>query len=171
MIRAVLPPLRVLLGAGALLLGFGCQGELTADANVATLDEPFFRCRVQPVLTKNCSAFACHGDAKRYFRVYARNRLRLGGNEAERNALLRDTERAFNFASASGFVDQAHADESLLVKKPLDEKAGGYYHGGAELFGKGDVFGSRQDAELEVLANWIRGKKEDAACIEPGSDL
>lgn len=156
-----------------LLLPFlliGCRGDLREAGPLPELDEAYFRCRVQPVLTKDCSAFGCHGDARRYFRVFARNRLRYGGTEEERNAFLRDSERAANFDSARAMVSATDPDSSLLLLKPLNQPAGGYYHG-ARLQGTTDVFETRDDPEFKILAAWVGGAKEDPACIEPGSDF
>ena len=154
-----------------LALPVSCLDHLRDAQPLAELDEPFFRCRVQPVLTKNCAALLCHGDDRRFLRLYARNRLRLGGTEAERNALLRDSERAFNFASARGFVEPGSVEQSLLLQKPLEQNAGGFYHGGAVEYGRGDVFLDREDPDFRVLADWVQGATEDPTCVEPGSDL
>jgi len=159
----------LLLGAGALLAP-GCLTELDRPAAPAVLDEPFFNCRVQPVLTRDCSALACHGDPRRYFRLYARNRLRWGGTEADRNELMRDSERAFDIASARAFVDATAPEKSLLLQKPLDQKSGGLYHGGAERYGQGDVYLTPSDSGYQVLFDWVTGSTEDPSCIEPGSD-
>jgi hypothetical protein len=159
------------LALGALAVAAGCMADLDEPSPPTSLDAAYFRCRVQPVLTKSCSAFLCHGDPERYFRVYARNRLRVGGTEATRNRKLDEGERAFNFASALGFVDAASPASSLLLMKPLDENGGGYYHGGATEFGQGDVFATRNDADFKILAAWVNGQKEDPTCVEPGSDL
>jgi len=156
----------------ALALASGCvQAGIEDPAPEPKLDEAYFRCKVQPKLTKSCAAFACHGSGDRYFRLYARNRLRDGGTEAERNALLRDSERAHNFASARAFVDAAQLDQSLLLMKPLDQAAGGFYHGGATEFGKGDVYLTRDDPDFKILVAWVNGQTEDPSCIEPGSNL
>lgn len=160
--------------AAVLLLALGlpsCLDDLDAAAPPPALDEPFFHCRVQPVLTKNCSAFLCHGDPQRYFRVYARNRLRLGGTEETRNGFLREEERAFNFASARAFVTLGQPNESLLLRKVLDPAAGGDYHGGAEEYGQGNVFESQDDSEFKTLVLWVQGQTEDPTCSEPGSEL
>jgi hypothetical protein len=140
-----------------------CQRGLEDPKPLAPLDEPYFRCHVQPVLTKSCAAFACHGDARRYFHVFARNRLRLQGAEKDRNAALSDTERAANFEAALGFVD---GDGSLLLSKPLE----GTFHRGAEIFGGGNVFANADDPDWKTLNAWTQGAKEDPACVEPGSD-
>jgi hypothetical protein len=151
------------------LLG-GCQADLDAAAAPADLDEAFFRCRVQPVLTKYCATFACHGDARRPYRLFARNRLRYGGTESDRNAFLRVAEQEANFAATVAFVDPARPDESLLTSKPLEEAAGGSFHRGAKIFRMGDVFVDAEDRELAVLREWTLGAMEDPLCVEPGSD-
>lgn len=147
-----------------------CQSNLDASAPLPGLDEAYFRCRVQPVLTKSCGAFACHGDAKRFFYFFSRDRLRLGGTEAERNAFMRDSERAFNFNAARAFVNAEEPENSLILRKPLEQSAGGYYHGAVPL-GASNVFPNKEDPDYKTLAEWVSGAKEDPACVEPGSDL
>lgn len=155
----------------AALTVLGCQSGLTDEAPyAATLDEAYFRCRVQPIVTKSCAALACHGDVKRYYHVFARNRLRLGGSEEQRNAQLTAQERAFNYNATRAIVNVDKKAESYLLLKPLESAAGGYYHGGETLFNKGNVYLNREDPDFKTLEKWINGEKEDPACIEPGSD-
>jgi hypothetical protein len=141
-----------------------CQGGLQDPKPLVQLDEPYFRCKVQPILTKSCAAFACHGDARRFFHVFARNRLRLQGTERDRNAPLSDVERAANFEAARAVVD---GDASLLLTKPLE---GAAFHRGAEIFGGGNVFANTDDEDFKKVRAWIQGAKEDTSCVEPGSD-
>lgn len=140
--------------------------DVNPPAPQAQVDEAFFRCDVQPVVTKWCSSFACHGDARRYFHVFARNRLRAQGTEAERNAPLTREEMTANFESARAMIAN-----DLFTKKPLEQDAGGYFHRGATLFGEGNVFANESDPQWRVLSDWAGGKKEDPACVEPGSQL
>lgn len=156
--------------AFALMLLFGCQGDLGQGAQPVALDEAYFRCDVQPVLTKSCAAFACHGDARRYFHVFSRNRLRAQGEEQDRNAPLTETERASNFEAARAMVDASHPEASWLLMKPLDMSGGGYFHRGGEIFGGGNVFSTKDDPDFQVLDAWTKGKTADPACVEPGSD-
>ncbi len=161
---------RVASAVAASLVLLACRSDLDAPATRATLDEPFFRCKVQPILTKNCSMHACHGDGTRFFRQYARNRLRQGiAGEAERNVKLSDRERRFNYEAARAFVDANDVAESLLLKKTLSSGAGGYYHGATRYEG-GNVFATADDPEYRVLVDWTRGAKAEASCIEPGED-
>jgi hypothetical protein len=156
----------------AIIVALGaCQSNLDATREVAALDRPYFDCKVQPVLTKYCGQLACHGDAGRFFRVYARNRFRDGGDEMQREIALRTSERDHNYAAASAFVDLAHPAESLLVQKPLDQSAGGRFHVGETLFARGNVFATRDDPDYQILEQWIAGATEDPTCMEPGSNL
>jgi hypothetical protein len=148
-----------------------CQKDLDAPLDPAELDRPFFDCRVQPVLTKSCAALACHGDANRYFKVFSRNRLRIAGDESQRNVFLRAEERQHNYNAARAFVDRADSPRSLLLSKPLDEAAGGSFHIGATLYKAGDVFATTDDPDYQVLAQWIAGATEAPTCQEPGSNL
>ena len=160
---------RLSLAAGALTL-LACRGDLDAPAARASLNEPFFHCKVQPVLSKSCSMFACHGDGARYFRQYTRNRLRYGiTKESERNAKLNDHERRFNFEAALAYIDPDAVGESLLLKKILPPSAGGFYHGGTK-YGGGNVFVNADDPEYRVIVDWTKGATADPSCIAPGED-
>ena len=153
------------------LLLSGCHDDLTADAEPPALDEAYFRCRVQPLVTKSCSMFACHGDEDRYLVVYGRNRLRMSSDESERNSFLTDDERAANYAAVRAYTDPERPEHSYLLKKALAEEAGGFWHGGATTYGHGDVYLDTEDLDYLVLAAWIAGEEEDPGCEEPGSNL
>lgn len=146
------------------------QDGLTATREAAQLDRAYFDCKVQPVLTKYCATFACHGDGRRFLRLYARNRLRLGGAETDRNAFMRAAEREANYLAARAMVDAEHPEQSLLRLKPLQESAGGYFHGGETEYDAGNVFATVDDPEYQVIVAWTEGATEDPTCIEPGSD-
>ena len=163
----------VAVGAIAALIAPGCQGGLRDPLPLsASLDEAYFRCNVQPILTKSCAAYACHGSSVRYFKLFGRNRLRLGGTIAKLNAPMSAAERAWNYDAARALVDPASPDTTLLLLKPLEGSAGGYFHGGATFFGQGNVFPDRKDPDYVVLEKWVHGTKaEDPACVEPGSNL
>jgi len=156
---------------GVALLALGCNTGLTDEAPYSEkLDEAYFRCRVQPILTKSCAALACHGDIKRYYHLFSRNRMRLSGGEEQRNAQLSAQERAFNYNATRAIVNVETPNDSYLLLKPLESTAGGYYHGGATRYDKGNIYLNRDDPDFKTLEKWVNGEKEDPACIEPGSD-
>ena len=160
---------RLALAFAALGLG-ACAADLDQGRPAPVVDEAFFRCRVQPVLAQSCAMLACHGDERRAFRVYARNRLRLDPAESKRNALFADEERAANLASARALIDLDDPAGSYLLLKGLESSAGGYFHRGATIFGEGNVFDGRDAADYKTLVDWVGGKSADPTCVEPGSD-
>jgi hypothetical protein len=148
----------------------GCMEKGLEDPKpLVTLDEAYFRCHVQPVIAKSCAAFACHGDGRRFFRVFARNRMRASGTEATRRAPMTQDELAANFDAARAFVDPSAPDQSFLLNKPLDIRAGGWFHRGADIFGDGNVFLSVDEPDYVTLRAWVSGATEDPSCIEPGN--
>ena len=155
------------LAYAAVLLVAGCR-ELDAEVAPSELDPHYFRCNVEPVLIKSCGQLACHGHTERFFRVFGRNRLRYGLPPEKRNEPLLDGERSHNFASAAAFVDREEPALSLLLTKPLDQKAGGAYHGGANEYGMGDVYLAKDEDDFAALAAWAAGAKADPSCLQPG---
>jgi hypothetical protein len=148
------------------VMSSACQ---TAEVVEADLDEPYFRCRVQPVLDERCSMLECHGDVQRPLRVYTRNRLRLDAEPVQLNLPLSGDELRLNFDGAASFAgDERPVQESFLLRKPLDEAAGGYYHEGRELYLRGDVFASEEDSDYQTLLQWVLGETEDPACTYLG---
>jgi hypothetical protein len=134
-----------------------------------SLDRKYFECQVQPVLDKSCSQNACHGDARRPFHVFARNRMRVVGTNVQRDLPLSTEELDANFTNALGFASPDDPPKSWLLMKPLDERAGGYFHRGQDLFGGDDVFVSTDDPDYERLLGWISGAAEQPDCVYAGT--
>ncbi|MBI2896791.1 MAG: hypothetical protein HYY06_24755 [Deltaproteobacteria bacterium] len=139
------------------LLG-GCAPASNDPVDVPMLDLAAFRCSVQPVLAKRCAFLACHGSALRPLRVYAPNRLRLGGEPTERDRPPSDVELEANYDRARALATGG-PEEALLVRKPLDVTAGGLFHRGQEMFGGDDVFVSRDDPGYRLLVAWIEDEE------------
>jgi hypothetical protein len=163
----------LLCAAPAVVALGGCEKGLTDAAPLPELDEAYFRCHVQPILSKNCATFACHGTPERYYRLYARNRLRYGiAGEHERNSLLRPEERKHNYDATRAFVDVDEAEGSLILRKPLESDAGGLYHGATKI-GMSNVWPDMTVTEYKTVYKWIKGEKEldpkcGCNCNEPG---
>lgn len=144
----------------------GCQSNPIVAVD---LDEHFFRCRVQPVLERSCATLECHGSEQRPLRVFARNRLRLDADPVQLNLPMRDDELQANFDSAASFAGTP-ASDSFLVRKPLDEDAGGYLHRGRELHRSGDVFGETDNDDYQTLLAWVVGDTENPTCAYAGQE-
>jgi hypothetical protein len=150
--------------AGLLVAVSSCSDDPVVEPD---LDRAYFRCRIQPLLDTHCSMLACHGDEQRPFRVFARNRLRLDADPVALNLPLIPEELNANYESTASFT-HGPPHESLLAGKPLDEAAGGYVHDGRELYGRSDVFASRDDDDYRRLIEWMEGEAEDPACSYAG---
>ena len=154
--------MRALVAWAAVLAGCALGNPALEDE---PLDDAAFRCRVESILARRCAFPACHGDPARPFRVYAPNRLRYGLPADALPSPLTPEEHDANLRAATSFAGpSAGYAEPLLVAKPLSERLGGAYHGGAEQFGAGDVFEAPDDPDLAALRVWVAGAAEEPSC-------
>ena len=130
-----------------------------------TLDQHFFRCRVQPLLTKSCAFMDCHGNDERPLRIYAEQRFRLDVDWLDYETPITDAELDANFRVITGFTDADNASHSLLSEKPLDARFGGRYHRGRDLYGVDDVFLSREEDDYKTLRSFAGGMSESSDCV------
>jgi hypothetical protein len=141
------------LAAGALALALGACRDDERIAQPPDLDQAVFDAEVYPILLRDCGFPACHGDRDRFFRVFGPGRTRLSASSslyepataAERQATF---DRARSMLAA--VPDPA---QSLLLRKPLEERAGGGAHLGLDALGR-NVYGSTEDPSWRVLAAW-----------------
>ena len=145
------------------------------------LSSAYFDCAVQPILSRECSFPACHGNDYRGFRLFAVGRMRLSpalvdpmavGNasllfEIGAEPELSQAERASNRHQSSLFA-RPNYDPGLspLLARPLalgvdapcDDGSDGCwatYHGS-----QGDVFRSPADPRYLALSRWLHGGQE-----------
>jgi hypothetical protein len=142
----------------------GCATELQQPASPIALDRESFRCDVQPVLAARCAFPACHGSARRPLSLYAPGRMRYAVGWDRPTEPLSERELDDNFRMASGFATAGATGEAWLLAKPLDTRAGGYFHRGSTLYGAGDVFLTEDDRGYQALASWIAGQTAPAGC-------
>lgn len=140
--------------AAAAATGCSAVENEPAPGQIRALDEPFFRCAVEPILLRECAYNGCHGQANAPLRLYSLGKLRLGPSAtlADRTAPLTDEERHLNYlgAQAFGFGGVAPAD-NLLVRKPMPSSEGGYAHEGGAIWSDGD------DVRVRTIRNWLEG--------------
>jgi hypothetical protein len=143
----------------------GCVASgLDAPAPATSLDREYFRCNVQPVLAARCAFPACHGTRVRPLALYAPGRERYQVGWDRPTEPITQFELDANFGIAGGFTTTTSTGEPWLLAKPLATSAGGYYHRGADLFGREDVFLSKDDVGYQVLANWVAGQTAPTTC-------
>ena len=143
-------------------LAAGCSADFDEPDPAPMLDVNAFRCRVQPVLAARCAFAECHASAQRPYRLYAVGRMRLGVGWGRLEEPLTAAELDANFEVSRNF---AAGTTPLLTAKPLDTRAGGYYHRGADLYGEDDVFLTADDPGYRGLAEWTAGGSAPGDCI------
>ncbi len=109
---------------------------------------------VQPVFENRCASPSCHGTAERPLALYAPRLYREDPERIWLDEPLTDDELAANHRRARGFLSEI-ADESLLLRKPLHEDAGGCWHDGDEQF-----HDTAEPEYLDVL-EWASGEPWD----------
>jgi hypothetical protein len=129
--------------------------NVQATDPASSLSEPVFRCKVEPILIRQCSYNACHGLAGTALRVYSPGKLRKdqAGNIDALIAQLTDAEHHDNFESAAGFAfGTTSVEDNFLLRKPLASSDGGYEHAG------GAIFTSGSDPQLVAILSWLSGQ-------------
>lgn len=111
-----------------------------------------------PVIARDCGFPACHGAPERFFRVYAPGRTRLAGGIGP--ATVEEIDATYERARSMLATTEAPED-SLLLRKPLEQSEGGAAHMGRDRFGR-NVYRSRDDPRWRALRVWARG--ESAPC-------
>lgn len=137
---------------GLLVALAACTNVDNAPATdpAAHLDATVFACSVEPILIRQCSYTACHGQAQAALRVYSQGKLRAtppASIDDSIAALTPDEHRA-NFESAAGFASLAVGD-NFLLRKPLPASKGGFEHVG------GAIFSGPTDAQYVAIAAWL----------------
>jgi hypothetical protein len=115
------------------------------------LDEAVFKCKVEPILARQCSYNACHGNAGSALRVYTPGKLRVTMPMTIDDAIapLTDIEQHANFLSAAGFAFNTAVDDNFLLRKPLPAARGGFEHVG------GAIYADTSDAQYTTIRTWL----------------
>lgn len=141
--------------AAGLAIAAGCSPP-RGSGKVAKREFQEFQRDVYPVLLRDCAFSNCHGDPKRFFRVFGPGRRRLPGKEGTPEAFDLPTvgEIATTYQLALSMIDEADPGHSRVLQKPLAIAAGGIGHEGVDKYGR-DVYRTAQDNGYVVLARWV----------------
>ncbi|MDB4957413.1 MAG: hypothetical protein JWO36_4982 [Myxococcales bacterium] len=149
-----------MFGVRSLAIAFGCitactiVGNEGAPSPATTLNETVFRCRVEPILARQCSFNACHGNPGSPLRIYTPGKLRAAtpANIDDAIAALTEAEQHANFVSAAGFnFGLTSVDDNWLLRKPLPAREGGYEHKG------GAIYTGGSDPQYVAIRLWLTG--------------
>src|SRR5258708_4074522 len=154
----ILQYLAPMLGAAALAFAAlsasaqkSCQQPSPAQAP-ASLDFAFYKSNVEPIFLKarsgHARCYACHSEGNRIFHL----------EKLPPDAIVwTDEQSRKNFQSAIHLVVPGNPGLSPLLLHPLAPEAGeDAFHSG------GRQFPSQNDSDWLVLAEWVRGAREDS---------
>ena len=136
------------------LVGCTVVENAPAPDAIAQLSEPVFRCSVEPVLARDCSYVACHGNAETALRVYTPGKLRAQTpkNLDDATRPLTDAEHHGNYLSAVAFsFGGVPPGDNWLIRKTIAPADGGYEHLG------GVIFPSADDPGSKAIRAWLSG--------------
>jgi len=129
--------------------------ESPAPDPTVSLDETVFKCNVEPILVRQCSYLACHGNPQSALRVYSPGKLRATtpANVDDEDAAVTDAEHHANFLNAAGLsFGLASVDDNWLLRKPLPSADGGFEHVG------GAIYIGTNDTQYVAIHDWLTNK-------------
>src|SRR5262250_2588441 len=120
-----------------------------ASRAAPSLDYEFFKLRVQPIFLQkrdgHTRCYVCHAESNNAFRL---ERLSPGASTWNEEQSRR------NFEMASILVNAGDPATSRLLQQPLAPEGGGnVFHSG------GRQFGSKDDPNFKILADWVNGQQ------------
>ena len=133
------------------------------------VDRGRFEREVYPVLLRDCSFPACHGDSDRFFRVFGPGRTRLDPRTPIYEAASDEEIDAAFDRSRSMLVGASEPADAWLVRKPLETSVGGAPHMGRDSLGR-DVYATRDDPGWRAIAAWA-GVMLEAPTPDAGAPL
>ena len=80
------------------------------------------------------------------------------------SAPLTAAERHTNFDMARALASDDRLPAPLLLLKPLDPAAGGFFHDATQRYGDEDVFMSTGDPGYQLIRGWIDGETAQPDC-------
>jgi hypothetical protein len=158
---------RCVAGAAALLWApfvLSCAGGKEYSGPLPNPDGEQFVNEVYPLLLRDCAHVGCHGMPERFFQLYGPGRARIPVDQmnpatrveldytdpAHFDEVLHSYQRTLSMLATSELVE-----DSLLLRKPLEARAGGQGHKGVDDLGR-NVFASKQDPSWQLLRAWSK---------------
>ena len=127
-----------------------------SDYELPNSDPIAFEEEVYPILLRDCAFSGCHGDPRRFFRIYGPGRTRLDP-ETLPYAAATPEELAQSFDRArSMLLSPSGPRQAPLLRKPLAVSAGGSGHEG-DAPGGAAIYASKEDPSYVTLFFWAIG--------------
>ncbi len=140
--------MKTLMWSALLLAGCAPEAEWVEVGPETNFDR--YVADVQPIFEARCANPTCHGTADRPLALYAPRLYRLDDDRTWLDEPLTDEELELNHRRARAFLSEV-AEDCQLLRKPLDEDAGGAWHDG------GDQFADTAEPEFLAVLDWASG--------------
>lgn len=144
LMRVLLP-----LVTAVLVCATGCA-DVNVELNLPAPDAAQFETQVYPVLLRDCGFPACHGDYRRFFRVFGPGRTRYRLETAPFDPPTAEEIEASYYRARSMLANEEGVERSALLRKPLHAE-----HGGIDGWGQ-NVYLSETDPGYVTLYTWAR---------------
>lgn len=140
----------------AFVSGFTACADPTTELKLPAPDAKQFEQQVYPVLLRDCGFPACHGDPRRFFRVFGPGRTRARPetdlfDPPNGEEILLSYERARSMLASEDGIEH-----SALLRKPLHAD-----HGGADAWGH-NVYRYEADSGYAAILKWAQSVSEAA---------
>jgi hypothetical protein len=139
-----------------LVSAFAACTDPTIELELPTPSARQFEEQVYPLLLRDCGFPACHGDARRFFRVFGPGRMRYRSETNPFDAATAEEVEAAYYRARSMLANEDGVEHAPLLRKPLHAD-----HGGVDDWGD-NVYRSESDPGYVILYTWARSTGETA---------
>lgn len=127
---------------------FTACADPTTELTLPTPNAKQFEEQVYPLLLRDCGFPACHGDYRRFFRVFGPGRVRYRGDTGLFDPATAEEIEASYYRARSMLANEDGVEHSLLLRKPFEAE-----HGGDDEWGN-NVYRSATDPGFVLLKRW-----------------
>jgi hypothetical protein len=136
----------------AFVSSFTACADPATQLQLPTPDPTMFEKQVYPLLLRDCGFPACHGDHRRFFRVFGPGRSRfprIPETGLFDPATPEEIELTY-YRARSMLANEEGVENSLLLRKSLHAD-----HGGVDEWGR-NVYSNETDPGYMILSSWAR---------------
>jgi hypothetical protein len=124
--------------------------DVSAELMLPAPSAAQFEEQVYPLLLRDCGFPACHGDYRRFLRVFGPGRTRYRLETGLFDPATAEEIEASYYRARSMLANEDGVEHSALLRKPLHAD-----HGGIDEWGN-NVYRSETDPGYVVLYTWAR---------------